>query len=332
MNFKTYICFFSNFKANEKLACIAIALSLLSASNFCYAEEFKNIVLLSSKTGGNYLRFTESFIHKYSKLSKLKYPVNIKTLGYTDASVSTINWNEKNTVFITVGSKAANFVASMNIDAHVIYAMLPYSVYDKISKKAASPCPSETAVIIDQPILRQLNLSRELFPDNVAYSILLGSTSEKRYKKEKHFLGEYLKNIDTIVIQKSRQLAWSLRDLTKQRSVFIAVNDPLVFNRNNAKWLLYMAYQENKPVIGFSKPYVSAGAAAAVYSTPAQLAQQTAESLFTSTKKDSCLFTPQLPVYFNIAINYSIVHSLSGANFNEKKLHDLLLLKEGDIP
>jgi ABC-type uncharacterized transport system substrate-binding protein len=90
-----------------------------------------------------------------------------------------------------------------------------------------------------------------------------------------------------------------------------------------------MAYQEEKPVIGFSKPYVSAGASAAVYSTPSQLGVQTAQQLIKQQKsKKECLFKPQYPSEFSVSINNAVVESLSGRELSEETLHRYLVRKE----
>ncbi len=310
------------------LLVIALFLSLLVLPCLSYAKSFQKIVLITSKTGGTYQAFTDSFADSYIQNSELDSIAQIKKISIADSDLSKGNWDSKNTLLITVGSKAAELAASMKLDVPVIHAMLPFSIYQKIAKEHAV-CSVHTAIYLDQPIRRQLDLSQEVFPDLNTYGVFLGNISEQRYLVEKKLHSFSADTIKTMFIKESKELAWSLQSLSESVDVFIAVNDPLVFNPNNAKWLLYMAYQERKPVIGFSSPYVSAGAAAAVYSTPLQLGQQTAELVIKQQqKKTECLPEPQYPRYFKVSVNHAIIKSLSGNALSENVLQKRLLQKE----
>ncbi len=288
----------------------------------------KPIILVTSKTGGAYQRFVTSFTDEYIKKTKVDLRSKIKSLSLSELSLSKNVWKDNDVLIVTVGTKSAKFINSMKLKQPVIHAMLPFSAYKKIESKQKI-CSMQSAIYIDQPIKRQMALSKILFPNRNRYGFLLGSVSQKRYEIEKKTYRFPVKKVKKAFIEESRELAWSLRDLSDNIDVFIALNDPLVFNPNNAKWLLYMAYQENKPVIGFSKPYVSAGASAAVYSTPSQLGLQTAQQVVNQQKsKKECLFKPQYPSEFSVSINYAIVESLSGRELTESAVHSKLVRKE----
>jgi ABC-type uncharacterized transport system substrate-binding protein len=119
------------------------------------------------------------------------------------------------------------------------------------------------------------------------------------------------------------------RDLIATADLFIAINDPLALSRENAKWLLYVAYQKQVPVIGFSKTYVKAGAAAAVYSEPEQIARQSAElARDWGSSSGRCLPSPSHAKYFNVTINHAVSQSLGSSLHNEDELVRLILEQE----
>lgn len=301
---------------------------LLVYSSASYAQRLEQIILLTSQTGEAYQAFTDSFSETYHSNNTLDSNIQIKTLSISDSFPSKDNRNLNNVLLITVGTKAAKLAASMKLDVPVIQAMLPFSAYQKIAREHKT-CAVHTAIYIDQPISRQLDLSKEIFPELKVYGFFLGDISKQRYEVEKKSHSFPDKVAKTMIIQESKELAWSLRSLSEKVDVFIALNDPLVFNPNNAKWLLYMAYQERKPVIGFSQPYVSAGAAASVYSTASQLGKQTAEMVLKQQQaKTECLFEPQYPHYFNVSVNNAVIQSLSGNVLSENFLQKRLLQKE----
>ena len=99
--------------------------------------------------------------------------------------------------------------------------------------------------------------------------------------------------------------------LLRESELVVAPYDPLVFNTDTAKWLLYMAYQRGLPVLGFSLSYVRAGALAAVYSTPEQMGRQAAESV-RRWLRDGVRTLPQAtyPAYFSVAVNHSVARTL----------------------
>ena len=67
------------------------------------------------------------------------------------------------------------------------------------------------------------------------------------------------------------------------------------------------SYRHRKPVVAFSKAFVSAGALAALYTTPAQLGRQTADILLASS---SGLPPASYPTQFAVAINHDVAHAL----------------------
>jgi ABC-type uncharacterized transport system substrate-binding protein len=307
---------------------IVLATSLLVGSSLAYSKSSEQIILVTSKTGGAYQVFVDSFSEEYFNKVQVGSRSEIKNIPISRLSSDKTDWKYKNALIVTVGTKAAKFVVGMKLDSPVIHAMLPFSAYKKIESRRKA-CSMQSAIYIDQPIKRQIALSKIIFPNRHRYGFLLGDTSKKRYEIERQEHHFSTRKIATTLIEESRELAWSLRDLSDDVDVFIALNDPLVFNPNNAKWLLYMAYQERKPVIGFSKPYVSAGASAAVYSTPSQLGMQTAQQIVKQQKsKNECLFKPQYPSEFSVSINKAVVESLSGHELSEKTLHQHLVEKE----
>ena len=307
---------------------IIYVLLLLVRPGVSFAQNPDQVIILMSQSGGSYQAFVDSFSETYSHNDHSGFDAPITSLSISDSFPSGDVLDSKNTLLVTVGTKAAQHVAAMTLDMPIIHAMLPYSTYQNIYGEQEA-CAARTAIYIDQPIKRQLNLAKEIFPDLQTYGFLLGEVSSKRYQIEKELYGLSDEKIASDIIHESRELAWSLRNLSEQAKVFIAINDPLIFNPNNAKWILYMAYQKQRPIIGFSMPYVSAGASAAVYTTPSQLGRQTAELVFEQQGKSECLFKPQYPRYFNVGVNNAVIQSLSGKLLDESYLLEQLQKLEG---
>ena len=76
-----------------------------------------------------------------------------------------------------------------------------------------------------------------------------------------------------------REIYPALTKVLASADVILAMPDPMIFNNGTIHNILLAAYREERPLIGFSPAYVRAGALAAVYSTPQQIAHQIAETI-----------------------------------------------------
>ena len=162
---------------------------------------------------------------------------------------------------------------------------------------------------------------RLLYPDAHVYGILLGPTSRHRLAEIEAIRLPGDIHIQYRVLTQEPGTAPETLPLLRQADLLLAINDPLVLNRESAKWLLYEAYQRQLPVIGFSLAYVHAGAAAAVFSDSGQMGRQAAEItrdwLATGMR---CLPAPQYSSYFRVAVNRAVNTSLGGRNLDEDAL------------
>lgn len=228
-------------------------------------------------------------------------------------------------LIVTIGSRAARAVATLELDIPVINGLIPVSVYRTLSDNSVS-CLQQSAVFIDQPISRQGLLARLVFPQRLDYGVLLGPVSMQRQPEVETVIRETGQRITIRTVDRDGSTMAAGRELITDSDLLLAVNDPLVLNRGNAKWLLYVAYQRRIPVIGFSKAYVNAGAAAAVYSEPGQMARQVAELVTQWQRSDMrCLAEPEFSRYFSVAINLAVCNSLDCEIDDEDKLTRLIM-------
>jgi ABC-type uncharacterized transport system substrate-binding protein len=101
----------------------------------------------------------------------------------------------------------------------------------------------------------------------------------------------------------------SLTRLLAETDVLLALPDPVVFNSGTIQNILLTTYRAQQPLFGFSPAYVRAGAIAAVYSTPRQLAAQTAEAAGRALS-GAALPRPSHPKKFSVAVNPTVARSL----------------------
>ena len=219
---------------------------------------------------------------------------------------------------ITVGTDAFSMVLASNPTANVVATLIPEQTFTVIRNKYHRNNNKTSALFIEQNFQRNLDLAKIVMPNKRA-GILLGSGSSKLYDaleeaRFKQGLDLYLKKMKS-----GENLISALDQVLKNSGVLIAFADPEVSNRNTAQHILLITYRQRIPVVAYSRAYVKAGALMAVYSTPEQYAQQTAELVLQNIRREgSGLFPPQYPKYFSVEINQSVAHSLG---INLKPVH-----------
>jgi len=301
-----------------------VLLLLLTCQQHAQAS---GILAVSGTSAGLYTRFMESFVARLATGDADPGAADVTTV-YLDRHDLTQADLAASSLVVAVGSQAARTVSSLKPEIPVLYTLIPESVYRTLGPATGS-CAMQSAIFIDQPLARQATLAHALFPAAVNYGVLLGPTSSRRQAE----IDELEKATDRHLVVSSAgheaNIARATNGLLNRIDLLLAVNDPLVLNRENAKWLLYSAYQHRLPVIGFSRAYVNAGAAGAVFSEPEQMARQAAEIVQRQTARPaSCLPAAGFPVYFSVAINQSVCNSLGGATCDENTLDALLNGKE----
>ena len=259
--------------------------------------------------------------------TRLAAPV-IKDINLEGLPASHMTIPDSGNLVITIGTHAARVVADLNLTIPVLHTLIPLSVYRDISGDYQN-CRLDSAIYIDQPMERQVRLARHLFPQLEKYGLLLGATSINRSNEIDAIDKQDGLTFLTGIVTKADASMSTGRRLIRESELVIAVNDPIALNSTNAKWLLYTAYQQRKPVIGFSRAYVKAGAAAAVYSTPTQIARDTAKLVSRWYVSDlRCLPEPEFPRDFSVSINRAVSESLGGSLLVEDELLKLILQEE----
>jgi putative ABC transport system substrate-binding protein len=291
------------------------AMALLSLCGIARTQE-TGIVLLASARSAMY----EDFISAYREYLRLPGDAHVTTLYLDDSHFSKKDIATDAGLLVTIGTRAAQLVLDDEPGIPVLNTLIPASSFHALTGVHAD-CKRSSAIFIEQPVLRQALLAHLLFPDAHRYGILLGPTSDNRRAEIEDIDHDITAAIDLLTVTREPGTVPQARQLVRQDDLMLGVYDPLVLNRENARWLLYTAYQEQHPVIGFSQAYVRAGAAAAVYSTPAQFARQAAEMTIEWMKdRSQCLPPPQFPRHFEVAVNRAVCESLGCRNLPEDEL------------
>ena len=199
--------------------------------------------------------------------------------------------------------------------------LVPRLAFERIADQRRLRAGSLSAVFLDQPPPRQLELIRLALPAVRNVGVLIGAESKghtpalERAAKERG-----MQLLISMVGQNG--LFPALQSLLTDAEVVLALPDPEVFNSQTAANILTAAYRRQVALVGFSPAYVKAGALLALYSTPAQVGARGGE-LLRLALSGKPLPPPQWPREFTVSINQDVARSL-GLVLDEPQLGEQL--------
>jgi len=215
-------------------------------------------------------------------------------------------------LFVGVGARAAGQIARLDTSKPMLFGLIPKARYQGI---IANPdlCKARrcNAVFIEQPFRRQLNLIKIALPRVQSIAVLTGPGSREELQQLTKLAENTGLKIHSKHIRHSDELIFGLNRLLRTTDALLSLPDPAVFNAQTAQSILLTAYRQNKPVLGYSRAYVNAGALLSAYSTPTQLGRQAAETAMRLLNNASQhIQQGEYPRYYAIAVNQVVAKSL----------------------
>lgn len=296
------------------------ALTLFSVSAGVAGQAPGRILLLLSGDGEPYRLAAESFSKTLLKSAGRAMPFDItqRILSPEEAGrprAGAVSRDDYDLV-VPIGTNAAQMVGVAPGSSAVLNILTTREAFEAIWKAGPDP-GSVSAIFLEQPIARQVRFIQLALPRHRRCGVILG-------KRSLHLVGALdaaeagsRLALNAIDLSASGKPIDGIKSVLGTNDVILAIPDAEALTPNVAKWLLYMAYQKQIPVIGFSRTFVDAGALAAVYTNPEQIGRQAAEIVLRAAlaagKRDTAgwpLPPPQYPEYFEIAINDSVARSL----------------------
>lgn len=160
----------------------------------------------------------------------------------------------------------------------LIATLVPQSIVE--ARRAIVGARPFTAVVLDQPLSRQLALIRRALPESQRVGVVPGpQTRAYLAQLEKETRAHGLQLIVGPEVRAPEEIYPSLKEVLVRADVVLALPEPLVYNAGTLQNILLTTYRARVPLVAFSSAYVKAGALLAVYSSPSQVARQTAQVL-----------------------------------------------------
>lgn len=310
---------------------IALSCLLIALSSGAQAEALR-VTLIPSHEDGAHQRVIDAIRERVRQDAPGR--VSLQTVSLQDYRQHATEIGGNAGLLVPIGMQATRIVAGNSGGAKVLAVLVPRSglgaSFRKGLAEGSAPAPkSLSAIVLDQPVARQLGLIRLLFGEHGRIGIPLGPYSLRLQAEIEQAAARLNLAHDTETIDSAEELMPRISRLLDRSDILLTLPDPELFNRQTVRYILLGSYRKRVPVIGFSRSYVKAGALAAAYSTPRQIGRQAGEVIM-ALQTDPARPLPPLmePAYFSVAINQRVAHAFGLGRLSEEKLtHELIRLE-----
>lgn len=227
-------------------------------------------------------------------------------------------------LYLPIGRLAALAVAE-NAPPAAIYGLIPEATWEEIHACCPNAWhPRSTAVFLDQPLSRQLNLVRQVLPESKRIAVLYGPTSSRWREKLSRLAENAGIELVTQEIQQDWEVGPALDILLDDVDALLALPDPSVYNRETLYGVLLTTYRKGVPVFGYARSLSQAGAVAVVYSSPQNVGRQLVDKALYYIQHDRKLPPPAPLDEFEVKVNKRVLRSLGLVTPSAAKIYSKL--------
>ena len=214
-------------------------------------------------------------------------------------------------LIITVGTAATQIVLEhTELRTPVLATLLPRVTFEALQRSARTPHGRRaSAVFLDQPLTRQLDLLRIALPKVRRIGAITGAEGSVDQERLRAIAESRQFSLTVERVERETELYPALERVLTDAEAFVAVPDAKVINSATAQNVLLTSFRFRVPVLGYSAAYVRAGALLAVYSTPAQIGTEAGE-LARSAARGAGVGAPKYPRYYSVAVNRQVERAL----------------------
>lgn len=288
-----------------RLFLYAVCAALAVGASLVHAAQ---VTLVLSEDGG---AFSEAADAVASELRSAGHRVQSISMPLRAEDSLSLN---SSALIVTLGTRAAHTIAGLAPRSLVLHTLLPRSAYEHLPQRGDEG-RRVSAVFIDQPASRQIELLRIALPEWSRVALIVGRDSaELGSRLQANARDRRLRPVLEQVGDGS-DLYPTLQRMLAEPTILLAIPDAVLFNNRTISNILLTAYHHRSPVVGFSPAYIKAGALLALYSTPGQIGQQAGEAARHGLASGS-LPAPAAPRYFHVGTNPYVARSL-GINLED---------------
>ena len=281
------------------------------------------VVIVSSDRSAPYAEAADALISELERTGVSRYDMlQVTALELAGAGPLTPK------MYVALGTEAVVTLLKAESRVPVLGTLLPRSSFDHAMQVSGrKPSAQFSALYLDQPLSRQLDLIRLALPAASRVGVLWGPDSQALSPQLKALSGNSL-TVNEATVNAREPVFGALKRVLEDADVMLAVADPQVYNTNSVQNILLAAFRARVPMVAFSPAYVRAGALMAVYVTPTQIGQQAATIVRGVLQGKEMSVTPLFSQDFSVSVNEHVARSL-GLTLDAETLRTRLRRKEG---
>lgn len=274
---------------------LALWLALLCAPAFAL-----DVAVVVSQRDGVHKAFADAFMRAAAGLGHRVFDIGSPAEGLDDVALAGAD-------LVVASGEAAAELALAHQARPTLVTMIARSRFEVL--RNAHPQAPLSAWLLDQPVERHLRLLRAVVPDRTRVGLLFGGNVDAEAALQAA-APDFGLTLAIRQVRSDKALIASLEEVLSASEVLLALPDPLLSSPIAARAILLTSYRWQKPIIAFSRAYVTAGALAAVFITPEQVAGDLIDWLRTQDDARLSLPPPQSPASFEIAVNRQVARAL----------------------
>lgn len=300
---------------------LAMGLGLFAAA--C-SHAAASVVLVSSERSPAYIEAAEALMGELERGGLQRSDV----LQLTTSEVATAGALAPK-MYVALGSDAADVMAKSEVKVPVLCILVPRSSFERVLQiNSRKISPQFSALFLDQPISRQLELIHLALPGAQNLGVLWGPESRTQSAAMKVLAQASGLDVVEATVGYDQLSFASLKQVLDNSDVLLAVADPQVYNSSSIQNILLASFRARVPLVAFSPAYVRAGALLAVYVTPVQVGQQAAAIARSVLQGKALSAVPLYSQDFSISVNEHVARSL-GLSLDPEGLRARLRRREG---
>ncbi|MES9990773.1 MAG: ABC transporter substrate binding protein [Candidatus Thiodiazotropha sp.] len=231
-------------------------------------------------------------------------------------------------LIVTLGIKAANYAKTNLAEKLVFSALIPQ--YSNDLSVALSNDSNQYYLYLDQPHHRSLLLINALSDRFKNVGVMINKNNEVTARQLADSASKLGLTLHLEKISKSNQIGASLNRLLRNIDILLAVPDTTIHNKSTVSNILISTYRKRIPLIGFSSGYVKAGALAAVYSSPEDIAYHVRDNIVNTYSGEGIEEKEQTANYFTLLFNSDVARSLDFPLKSESELTSKMIRSSKD--
>jgi len=209
---------------------------------------------------------------------------------------------------IPLGLKALQGVLAEPASTPVWSLLVPRLTFEKIAAAHQRPL---SALYLDQPLSRHIQMLKAALPASKRLGVLLGPSSSALAEPLRMAASAARLEVVSEQIQRTEDLIPALDKFQGQADVLLLLPDPVVLNHGTLRTLLLHTYRLRLPVAAYSIQLIEAGALLALYASPSQIGAEAGSRLRKAQNGGALrLPPPDYPDSYDVAVNRSVAVSM----------------------